>query len=576
MFLILSLALSLGAQQPAAVPAGYWPESQSGPILEKTETIRLAPDLSGLDESEQAALKDLIEVGHIMHELDTSQRHREAARGLDKLRRVHMQTGQTKRTENLLQLYRLFGGPIALTLDNQKEAFIPVSQQMPGRNLYPFDVTREELDGYLAAKPNARAQILDARSVVRRANRPNVAADIQALRRFPVLRALHPTLLDRLQKISPLEEPFYAVPYAIAYADQLVRASRHLTRAADNIETSDAELARYLRNRARDLMSNDYESGDASWVTGRFERFNVVIGAYETYDDALFGVKAFHQMSILLRNQKATAELRRALGGLQAIEDALPYDRHKRVREDIPVGVYDVVADFGEARGTNTAAILPNDPLFSRRYGRTILLRENLIKHPDFVNADRRIWRAATAEPHANDLDAEGAFQRTLWHEIGHYLGPNDDALEEYAASLEEMKADLISLFALHRMNHPALRDIQASGINRTLQNVKPRGDQPYLQMQLVQFNWFLDQGLIAADPKTARLTINYDRYGDTVSALLAEVLRLQGRGDKTVTAAFFERWTAWTPELHEKLAARIRDAQGARFWIVRYAALSD
>ena len=79
-------------------------------------------------------------------------------------------------------------------------------------------------------------------------------------------------------------------------------------------------------------------------------------------------------MSILLLNEKATSDLRKALGGLQAIEDALPYTAHKKVREDIPIGVYEVIADYGQARGTNTATILPNDALFSRRYGRTILL----------------------------------------------------------------------------------------------------------------------------------------------------------------------------------------------------------
>jgi hypothetical protein len=29
-------------------------------------------------------------------------------------------------------------------------------------------------------------------------------------------------------------------------------------------------------------VSNDYESGDASWVTGRFTHLNAQIGAYET------------------------------------------------------------------------------------------------------------------------------------------------------------------------------------------------------------------------------------------------------------------------------------------------------
>ena len=60
------------------------------------------------------------------------------------------------------------------------------------------------------------------------------------------------------------------------------------------------------------------------------------------------------------------AELREAIAGLQEIENALPYEAHKRIREDIPVGVYEVIADFGQARGTNTATILPNDALFAR------------------------------------------------------------------------------------------------------------------------------------------------------------------------------------------------------------------
>jgi hypothetical protein len=289
-------------------------------------------------------------------------------------------------------------------------------------------------------------------------------------------------------------------------------------------------------------------------------------------------------MSILLRDEAATEQLRKDLGGLQAIEDALPYEPRKRVREDIPVGVYDVIADFGQARGTNTATILPNDALFSRRYGRTILLRENIMKNPVLFAADERIWRAAMADAHASDLAAEGNVQRTLWHEIGHYLGPDrdkhgrtlDEALGNYADAMEEMKSDLVSLFALHRMQHPSLRAIQASGIRRTLQNVKPRTDQPYQTMQLAQFNWFLDKGLLRADPVTARLTADYERYMPTVESLLTEVLRLQYSGDKAAVDAFFQQWTTWTPELHEKLAATIRAAQGARFRIVKYGALGE
>jgi hypothetical protein len=67
---------------------------------------------------------------------------------------------------------------------------------------------------------------------------------------------------------------FYAVPYPVAFPDQLTACFEHLTAAAEEIEPEDPEFAIYLRNRARDLISNDYESGDASWVTGQFKTLN--------------------------------------------------------------------------------------------------------------------------------------------------------------------------------------------------------------------------------------------------------------------------------------------------------------
>lgn len=581
---LLTLLVTATAAAQTEIPPGYWPESKSSEILAKTETIRLAPDLSHLDAAETAAVKDLLAAGAIMQKLYEEQRHHQALTAHRDLLALDKQLGSPKRTQNLLQIYRLFQGPIATTLDNKREAIVPADPQVPARNLYPLDATREEVDAWLAAHPDQRDSILGERTIVRRATKENLDRDITAIFSNGALSTFHRKLGLALKAIAPDPKTLYAVPYSVAYADDMVRAYGLLIDAADKVEKSDEELARYLRNRARDLLSNDYESGDASWVTGNFKNLNAQIGAYETYDDALFGVKALHSFSLLARNEKETAELRQRLGGLQAIENALPYSAHKRVREDIPVGVYEVIADFGQARGTNTATILPNDALFSRRYGRTILLRVNIMKHPEIFAADMRIWRAATADAHASDLASVGNFQRTLWHEIGHYLGPDRDkqgrtldvALQDHADSVEEMKSDLVSLFALHEMKHPDLRAIQAGGIRRTLQNVKPRKDQAYQTMQLAQFNYFLEKGLIAADPATARLTIRYDRYAEVVKSLLAEVLKLQYEGDKAAAAAFFERWGAWTPELHEKLAARIREAQGARFRIVKYAALGE
>jgi hypothetical protein len=593
-FLATLGCLLMTAQPPApddAIFEDYWTAAQADEILDKTETIRLAPSLDHLAPGERAAVAELIEAGQVMQRLYESARHPQALLARSALYRLHSKKFDPARTEALLDLYRLFQGPIASTLDNRRVPFLPVDPQAPGRNVYPKGATREEIDGFLAAHPGARPSILGERTVVRRMTPGDLDADLKALS-GGALGMLHARLAEQFKTLreNPQESAFYAVPYAVAYASELAHAFGQLNSAADHVEADDPEFARYLRNRARDLLSNDYESGDASWVTGRFKNLNAQIGAYETYDDALYGVKAFHSLSVLALDRPATDELRQRLGGLQAVEDALPYDRPKRVKEDISVGVYDVIADFGQARGTNTATILPNDALFSRRYGRTILLRRNIMTHPDLFAADLRVWKAATADAHAADLAPDGNFQRTLWHEVGHYLGvdrtrdgrPLDEALEDQADALEEMKSDLVSLFALQKMagegsvTPEALRSILASGIRRTLQNVKPRSDQPYQTMQLAQFNYFLDRGLIAADPETARLTIDYAKYPAVVADLLREVLALQDAGDRAAAVAFFAKWGDWTPEVHEKLAALIRDAQGARFRLVKYGAMGE
>src|SRR6185436_12605924 len=178
----------------------------------------------------------------------------------------------------------------------------------------------------------------------------------------------------------------------------------------------DEEFARFLRNRARELLTDDYEAGDASWLKGRFKNLNAQIGAYETYDDELLGTRAFYSLSLLALRTEESVALRKALQGIQSLEDSLPIDRHKRVIENIPVGVYDVIADFGQARGGNTATNLPNEAYLAKRYGSIILLRANIMRDPNIFQGSGDVWKAAVAPAFAEDLVADGNFYRTLWH----------------------------------------------------------------------------------------------------------------------------------------------------------------
>ena len=604
--LILGLFVVVVAQTGSRVSnrslsTGYWPLEKSQPIIDKTQTIRLAPDISHLSAGERKAVEKLLEVGKVFQSLYEKQRHPAARSSFDDLVLLDRRAGSTPATQNLLTLYRLNQGPIATTLENKREAFLPVDGVQPGKNMYPWGVKKDELELFLKENPEERDSILDLRTAVRLSNAENLRRDLATLTKFPTLTVLHPGLEQRLRSElfsssraarmrSSQPKRFYAVPYSVAFAEELMKSFGLLNEAADLVQKDDEEFARFLRNRARDLLSDDYESGDAAWVTGRFKNLNAQIGSYETYDDELYGVKTFFAFNVLATRRQETVALREAMKGLQALEDSLPYDQHKKVREDIPVGVYDVVADFGQSRGGNTATILPNESYLARRYGRTILLRSNIMREPNIFESTSGTFTAAVGPEQAKALTNEGNFYRTLWHEVGHYLGVDrtkdnrdlDDALLENASAMEEMKADLVSLFvaeALRKQNYyteAQLRSVYASGILRVLQNNKPRRDQPYNTMQLMQWNYFMENGLLKFDPASKTLRINYDKYHGVAGKMLAKVLAVQYAGDKGAADRFIDEYTKWDEDLHGAIAKNIRDRQKYRFRLFKYAALGE
>lgn len=609
LFVLLSALSVIGLAQTRsrtdagkALPAGYWPVEKSQPIIDKTQVIRLAPDLSHLTPGERTAVEKLIEAGKIFQRLYEKQRHPQAISSFVNLRALDKSLGSPQVTQNLLTLYRLNQGPIATTLENKREPFLPVDSVEPGKNVYPWGVKKEELEAFLNVHPEMRDDILHLRSVVKRATTENLAGDIARLTQNPVLDVLHPGLKEDLQVLQgvkrstkPRKGPrptFYAVPYSVAYAyaDELIEVYSLLNEAADAVEQDDEEFARYLRNRSRDLLSDDYESGDAAWVTGRFKNLNAQIGSYETYDDELYGVKTFFSFNVLATRPQETAALRQAMKGIQALEDTLPYEHHKKVREDIPVGVYDVVADFAQSRGGNTATILPNESYLARRYGRTILLRANIMRDQSIFSSTSGNLAAAIGPEQAKELTPDGNFYRTLWHEVGHYLGVDrtkdnrdlDEALQENASAMEEMKADLVSLFvaqALRKQGYytdAQLRSVYAGGVLRVLQNNKPRRDQPYNTMQLMQWNFFLENGLLSFDPATKQMRVNYDKYHDVVKKMLEKVLDVQYQGDKAASDRFIDQYTKWDENLHGVIAKNIRDQQKYRFRLFKYAALGE
>src|SRR5215813_8666545 len=136
-----------------AIPTGYWPLEKSQPIVDRTQPIKLDPDLSHLTPGEKRAVAKLLEVGKIFQDLYEQQRHPQALSSRNELIQVD-QRGSSPVTRNLVTLYRLNQGPIATTLENKREPFLPVEPPTPGKNVFPPGVKKEELEAFLASHPN--------------------------------------------------------------------------------------------------------------------------------------------------------------------------------------------------------------------------------------------------------------------------------------------------------------------------------------------------------------------------------------------------------------------------------------
>src|SRR5215470_8635243 len=82
--LILLMVLSTMVQPSSltnsqnTLPSGYWPLEKSQPLIDKTQTIRLAPDLSKLTDGEKKTVEKLLAVGQVFQKLYEEQRHPEA------------------------------------------------------------------------------------------------------------------------------------------------------------------------------------------------------------------------------------------------------------------------------------------------------------------------------------------------------------------------------------------------------------------------------------------------------------------------------------------------------------------
>jgi hypothetical protein len=437
----------------------------------------------------------------------------------------------------LHKLFGIMGSRWDLADDNVP--FLGEEPMPPGRELFPYGLSREQIDRYATARPETRDALYDSRTVVR--GTP-----------------------DQLQ----------AVPYHEAYAEWLRPMAADL-RAAARL-SPDPAFAHYLQLRAEALLSDDYYASDIAWLDLKNPKIDLIFAPYETYLDGLLGVKTSYGGAILIRDQEQSRKLNLFQQNEAAMQQALPIpdaDKPSKQGQPLPMEVVDAPLRAGDLRYgyQSVADNLPNDPRAHAEKGTKKIIFKN------FMNARLKavvlpIAARILASNQVKDVTADGYLTVAILHEISRGLGPAyahidgkrmdiREAIGGGFGALEEAKANATGVFLakwlVDRKILPEdmLDKIYASYVGGIFCAMRVGTGEAQGRAGLMEFNYLLEQDALRQG-EDGRYTTDYAAMPGAIAKLTEKLLTLEAQGDRAGAEAWFTKYDLMPDSLTRTLEA--------------------
>jgi putative hemolysin len=417
------------------------------------------------------------------------------------------------------------------------DEFVPFLGDQPrpaGGYVYPPDLTKEELDAYIAAHPDEKDALLSPYTVVRRDE-------------------------DRLA----------AVPYHEAYAEFVLPAADLLDQAA--ALSQNESLATYLRLEAQALRTDEYFDANMAWLD-LDSNLDVSIGPHEVYDDQLTGQKAFYKANVLIVDRPAAEKLSALMDAVPELQARLPVPAEYRPDQTgtmTPLEIADDVYRQGQVRAImeGVAFSLPNDPKVWEAKGAKKVMMGN------YLDARRTqvltpLANAILAEKSAQQLDAQTYFNWVLLHEVSHTLGPRtvngqeitvSQALGEYYSPIEEGKADLTGLYDLPYLLEEgilsgSLESHYVGYLAEALRSIRFGPGSAYGMIRSAAWSFFVERGALTFDPAAGKFSVDVEKMTQAVEELVVTLLTIEGEGDTAAAKEFLDSYTYVAPDLQRLL----------------------
>jgi hypothetical protein len=499
----------------------------------KFRRVRMPFDSAKLSPRERQLAAKLVEACQFLEDIYWRQSDPE---GLALYRAL---TGSAAPRDVLLRRFLLINGS-RFDLIRNDAPFAGTAPWPPGRGFFPADLTREELDRYVATHPAQKAALYDPYTIVRRKG-------------------------DALETI----------PYHVAYREWLDPAVKALREAA--ALSDDPDFAKFLRQRADALLNDNYFDSDLAWVDLKNPKFDVIFAPYETYLDDLLGVKTSYGAAVLIRNDAESRKLDAFQKYVPDIQDTLPLapqDRPSLRGHASPMEVMDTPFRAGDLRHGYQAVAdnLPNDPRIHEQKGsKHIFFKNYMDARVNYVILP--VAKLLLRADQAALASADGYLATTMMHEIAHGQGPAfartasgqrdiREAIGPSYSGLEEAKADIVGLYGLKWLVDRGvlpkenLRGYYASEVAGIFRTVRFGVAEAHGRAEMMEFNYFSERGVISRDASSGRYVIDLDHMPEAVAALAKELLEQEATGNRARVEAWFTKYGSMPPALAKALEA--------------------
>jgi hypothetical protein len=499
--------------------------------LAKFRSVQMPFDTRGLSAREVQMVRKLVEAGQY---LESAFWRESDPQGLAIYQALANCPG---RSEKDIHHYLLINGSRYDLLEGNKP-FLANTRYEPGHALYPAGITRQQIESYVAAHPNKKAEIYNPWTVVERRGNELVG-----------------------------------IPYHVAFRQWIDPAAKALRDAA--ALSDDAAFANFLRLRADALQTDDYYKSDLAWVDLDNHKFDVIMAPYETYLDDLLGVKTSYGTAVMIRNPAESAKLTMYKQYAAQIQDALPIpaaDKPSNAGHPTPMEVMDTPFRSGDLRHGYQAVAdnLPNDARIHAEKGtKKIFFKNFMDARVNYVVLP--IGRLLLRADQANLASMDGYLTTTVMHEISHGLGPAyahvngkqvdiREAVGPIYSGLEEAKADIVGLYGLNwLMNKGVLpksraQSYYASHVAGIFRTVRFGTAEAHAKAEMMEFNYFVEQGAITRDARTGRYAIDFSKFPVAVASLAKELLTIEATGDRGRAERWMTKYGTMPPELKAAL----------------------